>query len=142
MKKQHLVIIGLAFITILISLFFGVSIQNAQDNFLIEHLNVEDGINYFSKDEVPKLSFTAAFVTAIFVPVMLGLELYVIIKTPYKLVKKMALACSLLLLVIISFIVMTLINPHYFNFKEFGMVWVLLSMSIIFINIISVFTKK
>ncbi|HIP37286.1 MAG TPA: hypothetical protein EYG85_10575 [Crocinitomix sp.] len=142
MKKYHLIIIGISLVTILVSLFFGMSIQNAQDNFLITHLNIDEGINYFGVNEVPKLSFSAATITIIFLFALLGLELYVTKKTPIKKVKHLAIGALIFIVIILVFAVLTLNNPHYFNFKHFGMIWVILCLNVIFINLISVFVKK
>lgn len=142
MKNQHLATIGISLITIIVSLFFGMSIQNAQDNFLIDHLNIEDGINYFDVNEIPKLSFSAAAITLIFIVALLGLEFYIIKKTTFKKIKKLAIGAIIFLSIILIFDLLTLNNPHYFNFKHFGLIWVILSLNVIFINVVSLFVKK
>jgi len=142
MKKHHFALIGIAFITIIVSLFFGMSIQNAQDNFLIDHLNIEDGINYFDVNEVPKLSFTAAIVSLIFLFSLLGLEIYIIKKSQHKKVKHLALGAIIFISIILIFAFLTIFNPHYFNFKSFGMIWVIFCLNVIFINLVSLFVKK
>ncbi len=142
MKKQHLLSIALAFITILISLFFGMSIQNAQDNFLTQHLNLEDGINYFDVNEVPKLSFTAGAITLILILSLLILELYIFKKSTIRKVKRLAIGAILFLIIVTVFALLTLNNPHYFNFKTFGMIWVIFCLNVIFINIVSLFLKE
>jgi len=142
MKKHHLALIGISFITIIVSMFFGMSIQNAQDNFLIDHLNIEEGINYFDVNEVPKLSFTASAVTLILILALLGIELYIIKKNQIKKVKYLAIGAIIFLSIILVFDLLTLNNPHYFNFKQFGMIWVILCLNVIFINVVSIFIKK
>jgi hypothetical protein len=142
MKKQHLALIGISLITIIVSLFFGMSIQNAQDNFLIDHLNLEDGINYFDVNEVPKLSFTASAISLIFIIALLGLEFYIIKKSTLKKIKSLAIGAIIFLFIIFIFALLTLNNPHYFNFKHFGLIWVILCLNVIFINVVSLFVKK
>jgi hypothetical protein len=142
MKNQHLALIGISLITIIVSLFFGMSIQNAQDNFLINHLNLEDGINYFDVNEVPKLSFTASAITLIFIFALLGLEFYIIKKSALKKIKSLAIGAIIFLFIILIFDLLTLNNPHYFNFKHFGLIWVILCLNVVFINVVSIFVKK
>lgn len=142
MKNAHIVIIALAFITVLVSLYYGVSIQNAQDNFLITDLYLNEGVTYFDVDYVPTLSYKAAIVTLMFLTVGFCLQAFVFYKTPFKRVKKLAIVGLLCYLIIFVFDFLTICNPHFFNFKTFGMIWVTLSLTTIFINFISAFIRK
>ncbi len=142
MKKLHLILIGIAFIAIVVSLFFGMSIQNAQDNFLIDHLNIEEGIHYFDVNEVPKLSFTAAIISLFFLLSLLGLEFYILKKSPFIKIKQLAIGAIIFIAFILIFAFLTIFNPHYFNFKLYGMIWVIFYLNVIFINLVSLFVKK
>ncbi len=142
MKNLHFGILLTSLITILVSLYFGITIQNAQDNFLIEHLNVSDGIVYSQVDEVPTLGFKAAIITLVFLIVGFSLQSYIYLKTPFKKVKNLAIGAIICFLIIFIFCFLTISFPHDYNFKNYGMIWVLLSLTTIFINGVSIFVKK
>ena len=142
MRKAHAGIMFVCFVTILVSLYYGITIQNAQDNFLIEHLNIDEGQNYASLDEIPTLNFKAAVVTLFFLLIGFITQIYIYIKTPYTLAKKLAIGAFICFISIFIFDFLTISNPHAYNFKHYGMIWVLLSLSIVFINGISIFVRK
>jgi hypothetical protein len=139
MKKLHIIIIILSFITMLVSLGYGNSIQNAGDNHLTEHLNIDEGFSYSSPEEIPTLSFKAAFITLFFLIPGFSIQLYVFIKTTFKRLKKLAIGALICYAIIFIIDITTLLNPFEYNFKYYGMIWVLLSLTTIFINGISVF---
>jgi len=142
MKKLHLIIIFLSFITMLVSLGYGISIQNAGDNFLNEHLYNDEGYSYSLPEEIPTLSFKAAFITLFFLIPGFIIQLYIYLKTNFKRLKKLAIGALICYLFIFSVDFLTLTYPASYNFKNFGMIWVLLSLTTIFINGISLFIKK
>jgi len=142
MRKLHLIIILTSFITVLISLGYGITIQNAGDNFLTAHLNSDDGFNYSLPEEIPTLSFKAAMITLFFLVPGLILQLYIFKKTNFKQIKKLSIGAFLCFGIILLFDFLTLLAPHDYNFKHFGMIWVLLSLSTIFINGVSIFARK
>ena len=142
MKNAHIGIMFVCFVTILVSLYYGVTIQNAQDNFLIEHLNIDEGQNYAALEEIPTLNFKAALVTLFFLSIGFGVQIYVYLKTPYSVVKKLAIGAFVCFISIFIFDFLTLSNPIDYNFKHYGMIWVLLSLSIVFINGVSIFMRK
>ena len=142
MKNGHLTIIALSFLVILISLYYGMSIQNAQDNFLVEHLYLDEGVENFDLDYIPTLGFKAALITLIFLVIGFGVQVYILIKTPFKKIKNLAIGALICFIIIFIFDFLTISFPHDYNFKNYGMIWVLLSLSTIFINGISLFVKK
>ena len=79
MKNGHLTIIALSFLVILISLYYGMSIQNAQDNFLVEHLYLNEGVENFDLDYIPTLGYKAAVVTLIFLIIGFGVQVFILI---------------------------------------------------------------
>ena len=142
MKNLHLGIISFAFITILVALYYGVSIQNAQDNFLTAHLYLDEGESFADLDEIPTLGFKAAIITTFFLVFGFTLELFVYFKTNFKRVKNLAIGALICYLIIFGFDILFLISPKLYNFRDYGMIWVLLSLTIIFINGVSIFVKK
>lgn len=142
MKNAHLGIMGLSFLTILISLYYGMSIQNAQDNYLVEHLYLNEGVEHFDLDYIPTLGFKAALVTLVFLVLGFGIQVFILIRTPFKKVKNLAIGALICFIIIFIFDFLTLSYPHDYNFKNYGMIWVLLSLSTIFINGVSLFVKK
>jgi hypothetical protein len=126
----------------LVSLGYGITIQNAGDNFLNEHLYNDEGYSYSTPDEIPTLSFKAALITLIFLVPAFSIQLYIYIKTLFKRLKKLAIGALLCFVIIFTVDILTLISPADYNFKNFGMIWVLLSLTTIFINGISIFVKK
>jgi len=142
MRKLHLIIAFLAFITMLISLGYGISIQNAGDNFLTEHLNRNEGFSYSMPEEIPTLSFKAAFITLIFLIPGFSIQVYIYLNTSLIRIKKLAIGALICFSIIFLFDALTLISPHVYNFKHYGMIWVLLSLTTIFINGVSIFIRK
>ncbi len=142
MRNFYFGILILCLITMLVSLYYGTSIQDAQDNFLVEHLYEDEGIDNFDLDYIPTLSFKAAFVTLFFLLFAFILQFIILIRTTFKSVKYCSILALCFFSVIFIFDVLTLFCPHDYNFKNFGMIWVLLSLSIIFISMVGVFTKK
>ena len=142
MKKLHIIIALLSFITMLVSLGYGVSIQNAGDNHLNEHLYNDDGFNYALPEEIPTLSFKAALITLLFLVPGFTIQLYIYTKTNFKRLKNLAIGALICYLLIFTVDFLTLSNPMYYNFKYYGMIWVLLSLTTIFINGVSIFVKK
>lgn len=133
---------ALSFLIILISLYYGMSIQDAQDNFLIEHLYINEGVENFDLDYIPTLGYKAAIITLFFLVIGFGIQIYIFIKTPFKKIKKLALGALVCFLIIFTFDFLTISFPHDYNFKNYGMIWVLLSLSTIFINGVSIFVKE
>jgi len=142
MKKLHIIIALLSFITMLVSLGYGVSIQNAGDNHLNEHLYNNEGYNYASLEEIPTLSFKAALVTLLFLIPGFIIQLYIYNKTNFRRLKNLTITALICYLTIFTIDILTLTNPIDYNFKYYGMIWVLLSLTTIFINGISIFIKK
>jgi len=142
MKNAHIGIMFVCFVSILISLYYGITIQNAQDNFLIEHLNTNDGQTYAGIDEVPTLGYKAAIITLFFLSIGFITQIFVLIKTPFNVVKKLAIGAIICFLIIFIFDFLTISYPYDYNFKHYGMIWVLLSLSVVFINGVSIFIRK
>jgi len=142
MKKLHIIIIFLSFITVLVSLGYGSSIQNAGDNHLTQHLYNDEGYNFSQPDEIPTLSFKAAFITLFFLIPGFIIQLYILLKTPFKRLKTIAIGALVCYLIIFSVDFLTLMTPVTYNFKYYGMIWVLLSLTTIFINGVSIFIRK
>lgn len=142
MRKLHAGIMALSFIIILVSLFYGISIQNAQDNFLTSHLAIDDGKNYADLEEIPTLGYKAAVITTFFLLIGFSLQIYILSKTKLKQVKNLCIGAVVCFLIIFGFDFLFLFYPKSYNFRDYGMIWVLLSLSTIFINGVSIFARK
>ncbi|MEX1000730.1 MAG: hypothetical protein WDZ35_01300 [Crocinitomicaceae bacterium] len=142
MKKQHLIIAGLAFLMCLVAAYFGVSIQNANNNFLLTDLNEIDKIYYADINEVPKLSFLAAGITAPLILAILILEGMIIKKTQNRKVKNMAIGLMVATFIILLTDVYTLISPQKMDFSQWGYVWICLGLFLIAGNILSIFITR
>lgn len=143
MKKQFIISTVLCLLIIIISLAYGVSIQNAQDNHLLTHLYEDEGVHYSTLDEIPTLNFKAALLTSIFIVAVIVLEWIGWRQSENPLVKKLTIGAIFAGLIILLFDGLTLAYPYDFNFKNYGMIWVLLSLSIVFKNVFTfIYTYK
>lgn len=142
MKNQHLFIILMAFITVLLSLYYGITIYNIEDNIHINHLLEDEGYVIREKEEIPTLGYKAALLSCFFLTIGLILQVYVFIKTPFKTIKKISAVPFISYAIIFGFATLFLFDPHHYNFKDYGMIWVILSILIAFSNGISLFVKK
>lgn len=140
--KIHLIINGIAFIGMIVSLYFGMSIFNAHDNQYVQHLNEFDSINSFDVNEIPKLTQTAIYTTFVFTFILFGLQVYsYIINTFQK--RKLAIAPLFLVYGILFFYgFFVLNNVVERDFQSYGMIWVVLYLVIIFVNSIAILIRK
>lgn len=140
-RKYFVVIGGLSFLLALISLFFGVSIYNANENVHINHLNEMDHIYYYQAADVPGLSRLAAMVTSIFLLAITGIEIYIYSKTPFRVVKKIALGIVAFCVCVLVLDILTIIHHSYFDFSQWGFAWIALSVCAVAGNLYSFFVK-
>lgn len=126
----------------LVSLGYGISIQNAGDNHLTNHLSLDEGYTYSLPEEIPTLSFKAAAITLLFLIPGFIIQLFILKKTTIKRVKNLAIGAIICYLIIFTVDALTITQPKLYNFKHFGMIWVLLSLTTLFINGLSIFVKK
>ncbi|MBI3136595.1 MAG: hypothetical protein HYZ14_18110 [Bacteroidetes bacterium] len=140
-RKIFAVSAGLAFLMSLISMYFGSSIYNANENVHIQYLNEMDHIRYYDADMVPGLTRLAAILSIPFLLGILGIELYVFRKTPVPAAKKIALAISILALILIILAMVTIKTPLQFDFSKWGFAWVFGGLFTIAGNALSVFLK-
>lgn len=142
MRKYHLGIAAIAFLMCLISVFFGVSIYNANENFLIEHLNTADQIYYFDIEQVPGLSHRAAIFTFPLILGITGLSIFLLAKKPERKVKNLLFGTLLAVMIIMSVAIGTIINPVYFDFSQWGFIWVCLGLFISASNVLAFLASK
>ncbi|UKN00416.1 hypothetical protein K6119_11795 [Paracrocinitomix mangrovi] len=135
--KIHLAIGFLAFITAAISGYFGVSINNANENVNIQYLNEFDDIHYYDIVNVPKLTFTAAVVTLPLMMAILVLELLSIKKASIKKTRNMAMGLSVAALIVLVVDFLTLMNPENYDFSKWGYLWIAMSFFILVGNMLS-----
>ena len=142
MKQTHFAIAGAIFLMCILSVYFGVSVYNAQEYFLIDHLNDMDRLNYFDQEDVPRLNFMAATMTVPLVFLAILGEIRIIWKTQIKKRKNIAFATLACALVIFIFCLLTFSNPVKWNFNPWGFVWVAMGFFIIVGNVVSVFLES
>ena len=123
MKRLNLIIAAVAFLLCLISIFYGVSIHNANANFPIQHLNEMDNIHYYDVKEVPFLTFKAAVVTFPFILAILIMQFIVVRKARIRQVKNIGVGLFLGMLMLIGFDVLIFFNPGAFEFSKWGFIW-------------------
>ena len=132
----------IAVIICLISVYFGMSIANANNNFLIEHLNVADKIDYYPKKVVPALTFRAAIVTSPFLLAIIVLTIVTIRQTQKRKVRNLLIGGLVAVGIIAVVDVLTLVNPVQFEFSQWGYVWVTMGLIIIWANFLSALIKE
>lgn len=137
-----MLIAGMALILCLVSVFFGMSIFNANNNEHIQHLNVADRIHYYDANLVPTLTYRAALSTIPFILGILITSVLVLRTTLVKKVKNLALGSLAAILVVIIFDVLTILNPYFFDFSKWGFVWITMGMIIIAANVLSIFINE
>jgi hypothetical protein len=137
MRKHHLIIMALAFLTCLVSIFFGIKIFNANENYLITELNEVDKLYYSDVADVPALSYYAAMITLPFLLGMLIFEIVIFKKAAMKKVKNIAVSLMIALLIILVVDVLTLSNSVFFDFSQWGFVWICLGLLVLAGNGIS-----
>lgn len=140
--KIHIAINIICFIAIIISLYFGMSIFNASQNQHITHLNQNDNFNYYSVDDISVLTAQAIIISSVFIIIAFCLQIYSYFQTTITHKKKIILALLLIyaILFFFSFFVMADLNNR--DFYHYGMIWVLLSLTLIFANSLLIFIKK
>lgn len=140
-RKIFVIIAALAFLMCLISLYFGASIYNANDNFHVQYLNDMDRLSYYDIEQVPALTRMAAIISMPFLLAIMVLEIYVVIKTKIVAVKKIALSLTGIALTVMVIAGMTLSTPLNFDFSHWGFVWIFAGLFTIAGNGVSVFMK-
>lgn len=140
-RKIFVVIAGLAFLMCLISMYFGASIFNANDNIHVEHLNDMDRLSYYDAEMVPGLTRLAAIVTMPFLLGIIVLEIYVVMKTKIAPVKRIALSLTGIALTVLIIAAMTIASPLNFDFSHWGFVWIFAGLFTVVGNGVSIFMK-
>ncbi|MBK7131062.1 MAG: hypothetical protein IPM74_11380 [Crocinitomicaceae bacterium] len=140
-RKYFVVIGGLSFLLALISLFFGVSIYNANENVHINHLNEMDHIYYYQAVDVPALSRLAAIVTGIFLLAITGVEIYIYRKTNFQVVKKIALGIIVFCFCVLVLDILTIVHHAYFDFSQWGFAWIAVAVFAVAGNLYSFFVR-
>ena len=141
MKKKNLIVAGIAFVLCLISVYFGASIYNANENALIEHLNEHDKLNYYDVEAVPALSRIAAIITLPFILAIFLFEIFISQKSKLRPVKNIARGMIIAMGFLICLAIATISNSVYFDFSHWGFFWITLGMIAVWGNMISVFVK-
>lgn len=141
MKKKNLIVAVIAFLLCLISVYFGASIYNANENALIEHLNEHDKLNYYDVEAVPALSRIAAIITLPFIVAIFLFEIFIVLKTKIRPVKNIARGMIIAMGFLICLDVATISNSVYFDFSHWGFFWITFGMIAVWGNMFSVFVR-
>lgn len=141
MKQTHIVIAALAFLMCFLSAFFGISVYNAQQYVLIDHLNEMDQLNYYSAEDVPGLNFMAATMTVPLVFLILLGEIRILLKTKLQIRKRIAFAALACAATVFVLCLLTFSDPTAWNFNPWGFVWVAMGFFIIVGNMVSFFLR-
>ena len=138
----HIAISILCFITVILSLFFGMGIFNANENLHVTHLNEYDEFSYYNTDDIPVLTAKAVIITGCFLLITFALQIYSYFKTTLKQHKTIIIFLLGIYLILFFFSFFVMADLENRNFYHFGMIWVLLSIILIFANGILIFLKK
>lgn len=140
--KVHIAINIVCFITIMLSLYFGMAIFNAQDNQHISHLNNFENYNYYTMADISVLTAQAIIITSVFLIVAFGLQVYSYIISKSALKKQISLGLIAIYLIIFFFSFYVMNDLDNRDFYNYGMIWVLLSLTLIFANGILIFQQN
>lgn len=141
MRGKNILCAGLGFLVILISAYFGAAIHNSKTNVHITHLNEMDYIDYFDADLIPQLNHKAATFTMPLVLTILFFELFIAFKSKIRQIRNIAIGLSVAVLAILIMGIITMLNPHGYDFSRWGYVWITMGVFIVAGNILSVFVK-
>jgi len=142
MNRPHLIINLLCFITVIISLSFGMSIFNVFDNQHITHFSNFESQSFYTIDDVSVLTAKAVIFTSVFVLAAFGVQIYSYFKTQIPRRRKIILGLLPLYLIIFGFSTYLMLHYATEDFYSYGFVWILLSLCLIFGNTILLFIKK
>ncbi len=142
MRNYHLFINLSCFITIIISLSYGMSIFNAYDNQHITHLNLQDHFSFYPIEEVPVLTAKAVIISAVFVTISFGLQIFTYFKSKLPKRKTIILILLPIYLILYGFSGYVISDTSARDFYSYGMIWVLLNLCLIFGNSILLFVKE
>jgi len=138
---MNIIIACVSFLLMLISVFFGVSIHNANANMHITYLNEMDNIHYYDVDLVPQLTRQAAIFTFPLILGILVMEIIVLFKSRVKQVKNIAIGLTGAVFVLFIIDILVLSNPQEHDFSAWGYFWIIAGLFCLAGNALSVFVK-
>ena len=127
-RKHHFIVAGIAFLICLISIYFGIKIFNANENHLITELNELDKVYYSDIKMVPDLSRLAAMIILPFVVIITIFVIIIIVKVPNIRTKNINFGILFMMLVLIVFSILTILNPFFYDFSKWGLIWICLGL--------------
>lgn len=131
MRKHHLIVAACAFLMCAITVYFGIKIHNANENFLITELNEIDKLYYSSKESVPALSLMAVVIILPFLLTQLALSIFIHFKNTHPKVRNINFGLLTTQTIILIFTILTMINKEFFDFSQWGFIWICLGLIII-----------
>ena len=140
--KVHIATSILCFITIILSLYFGMSIFNAFENQHVTHLNDFDKHSYYSLEDISVLTAQSIIITSVFIIIAFGLQIYSYFISSLTQKKQIILGLLVVYLVLFFFSFYVMMDLENRDFYHYGMIWVLLCLILIFSNGILIFLKK
>ncbi len=139
MRNINIVAACISFLLVLIAVFFGASIHNANTNMHITYLNEMDNIHYFDVNRVPQLTRQATIFT---LPLLIGilvLELIITVKGTVRQVKNIAIGLAIAMLIVIVFDVLIMSNAQAYDFSRWGYIWITMGVFSLAGNALCVF---
>lgn len=138
---MNIIAASLSFLLVLISVYFGASIHNANTNMHITHLNEMDNIFHYDVALVPKLTQQAAIYTLPLVVAVLVLAISIMYKSTVNQVKSIAIGVAIAMVFVLIFEVLVLTNPAVYDFSKWGYVWIVMGVFSVVGNALSIFIK-
>ncbi|MFD1552455.1 hypothetical protein DNU06_10510 [Putridiphycobacter roseus] len=142
MTKIHIAINVLSGIALLIALYYGIQIFNAGDNYLITHLNEFDHQNYSPIEDIPVLTAKGVIISGVFLSIALILQIITFVKNTINRKKILFVFLFAIYGILLAFSFFVMLDLEHRDFQTFGMIWVVLSILLIFGNTVAVFIRK
>lgn len=140
-RKVYLLPAAFAFLLCMVSLYFGASIYNANENVHIDYLNEMDHIDYYDASLVPALTGLAAILTLPFIVGTLGTEIYILLKASQNKIRRIAQVILVLHTGLLLLAIITISDPEAWDFSHTGYAWIFTGLFTIAGNVFSIFFK-
>ncbi len=124
------------------SVFYGASIHNANNNFHIQHLNQMDNIVFYDVKEVPFLTFKATFVTLPFILAIFISEIVILFRTKVRQVRNIALGALAAMAVALFCDLYVMSNAKELDFSRWGFIWIFMGFLSLGGNLLSWFINR
>lgn len=141
-RNWHLFIFGAGIIMCVIAVYFGGSIYSAKNSAFTTHLDAMDKIYNYPVEMIPTLSKKAAYFTLPFILIISVLLILVFLKSKNLVRKRIAIGLMIAIFIVWTFDILTILNPQFFDFSNWGFVWMTMGIIIIGGNLFSYFLPE